>query len=150
MPFIGHPSEIFKKLLAKDLKSIKEKICTIFKTFKVQNYFSLKDKIPLALQAYVLCLFEGSCDKNHTYIGTTTKHLATRVREHLSGNLAIYEHISSCNACNHSAIDNFHILSHVSNDIDNEAKEDLYIKKQKPHLYKHLHQHGAQFLPKVF
>ena len=90
IPFIGHPSITFKKSLAKNLKSINKKCCTIFKTFKVQNYFSLKDETPLALQANVVYLFEGSCDKNQTYIGKTKRHLATRVREHFSGNSAIF------------------------------------------------------------
>ena len=31
-----------------------------------------------------------SCDKNQTYIGKTKRHLATRVREHFSGNSAIF------------------------------------------------------------
>ena len=90
IPFIGHPSITFKKSLAKNLKSINKKCCIIFKTFKVQNYFSLKDETPLALQANVVYLFEGSCDKNQTYIGKTKRHLATRAREHFSGNSAIF------------------------------------------------------------
>ena len=56
MPFIGNPSIAFKKSLTKNLKSINKK-CTIFKTFKVQDYFSLKDETPLALQANVVYLF---------------------------------------------------------------------------------------------
>ena len=78
------------------------------------------------------------------------RHLATRVKEHLSGNSAIFEHISSCNASNHSTIENFRILSHDTNDFNNEVKEALYIKKQEPLLNKHLHQHGASFLLNVF
>ena len=45
---------------------------------------------------------------------------------------------------------NFHILSHGNNDFDNKVKEALCIKKQKPLLNKHLHQHGASFLLNVF
>ena len=77
--FNGHPSITLKKSFAKNLKSINKKCCTIF---KVQNYFSLKDETPLALQANVIYLFEGSCDKNQAYVGRTKRHLATRVREH--------------------------------------------------------------------
>ena len=44
MPFIGNPSVAFKKSFTKNLKSINERCCTIFKTFKVQNNFSLKDE----------------------------------------------------------------------------------------------------------
>ena len=150
IPFIGHPSITFKKSSTKNEKSIHKKCCTIFKTLKVQKYFSQKDETPLALQANVVYLFEGCCDKNQTYIGKTKKHLASRVREHFSGNSAIYEHISFCNASNHSTIENFHISSHSNNDFDNKVKEALYIKKQKNLLNKHLHQHGASFLLNVF
>ena len=86
MPFIGHPSMTFKKSLTTNLKSINEKSCAISKTFKVKNYFSLRDETPLAIHANVIYLFEGSCDKNQTYIGKTKIHLATRVMEHFSRN----------------------------------------------------------------
>ena len=147
--FIGNPSLTFKKSLTKNIKSINKKY-RIFKTFKVQNYFSLKDETPMALQANVVYLFEGSCDENPTYIGKTKRHLATMVKEHFSGNSAIFEHISSCDACNQSTIENFNILSHGSKDFDNKLKEALHIKKQKPLLNKHLHQHGASFMLNVF
>ena len=150
IPFVGHPSIAFKKSLAKNLMSINKGCCTIFKTFNVQNYFSLKDEIPLALQANVIYLFESSCDKNQTYVGKTKRHLATRFREHFSGYSAIFEHISSCCTFNHSTIENFHILSCGSNDFDNKVKEALYIKKQNPLLNKHLHQHCASFLLNIF
>ena len=74
MPFIGHPSMTFKKSLTKYLKSINDKCCAIFQTFKVQNYSSLKGETPLALQANVVYLLEGACDKNETYIGKTKRH----------------------------------------------------------------------------
>ena len=54
IPFIGHPSITLKKSLTKNLKSIYKKCCTIF---KVQNYFSVKDETPLALQANIINLF---------------------------------------------------------------------------------------------
>ena len=41
------------------------------------------------------------------------------------------------------------MLAHGNNDFDNKVKEALYIKKQKPPLNKHLHQHGS-FLLNVF
>ena len=53
-------------------------------------YFSLKDATPLALQANVVYLLGSSSDKNQTYIGKTKRHLATRAREHFSGNSAIF------------------------------------------------------------
>ena len=149
IPFIGHPSMTFKQSLTMNLKSINNK-CTMFKTFKAQNYFSLKDETPLSLQANVIDLFEGSCDNNQAYIGKTKRHFAARAMEHFSENSAISEHISSSNACNHCTIENFHISSHGSNDLDNKVKETLYIRKQKLPLNKHLHQHGASSLHYAF
>ena len=60
----------FKKSLTKNLENMNKK-CTIFKTYKVQSYFSLNDKTPLNLQANVVYLFEDSCGKIQTYIGNT-------------------------------------------------------------------------------
>ena len=56
IPFIGHPSITLKKSSTKNLKNINKKF-TIFKTFKVKNYFSQKDETPLALQTNVVYLF---------------------------------------------------------------------------------------------
>ena len=71
------------------------------------------------------------------------------VREHLSGNSAIYEHMSSCNECNHRTIKNFNILSHGNNDFDSK-KEALYITKLKPLLNKYLRKHGASSMLNVY
>ena len=54
------------------------------------------------------------------------------------------------NACHHSTIENFHILSHGNNYVFNKVKDLLCIKKQIPFLNKHLHQHGASFLLNTF
>ena len=67
----------------------------------------------------------------------------------LFGGIALKNHAFSF-SCSHSTIENFHILSHGNNDFDYKVKEALYIKKQKPLLNKHLHQHGASFLLNVF
>ena len=69
IPFIGHPSITLKMSITNHLKSINKKCCAIFRTFKVQNYISLKDETPLALQANVVYLFEGFCDKNKKTFG---------------------------------------------------------------------------------
>ena len=69
--FIHYPSIIIKKSLTKNLKSINNKCFTIFKTYKGQNYFSLKDETPLAQQTNVVYLLIFSCGKNQSYIGKT-------------------------------------------------------------------------------
>ena len=68
----------------------------------------------------------------------------------LNGRMITRVHVLIIITCNHSTIENFHNLSHGGNDFDNKVKEALFIKKQKPLLNKHLHQHGASFLFNVF
>ena len=53
VPYVGHPSITFKKSLYKKARSLTKKCCTIYKTFNVQCYFSLKVETPLAQQANV-------------------------------------------------------------------------------------------------
>ena len=95
-----------------------KKCCTIYKTFKVQNYFSLKDETPLALQANVVYLSESSCDMNQTYIGKTKRQLATRVRDHFSGNTAI---VFLYLPATHVITLPLRILSHGNSDFDNNV-----------------------------
>ena len=44
-------------------------------TFRVQNFFSLKDETQLAMQAYVIYHCECSYGKNQTYIGRAIKDI---------------------------------------------------------------------------
>ena len=60
------------------------KISSIYKTFKVVKYFQLKSKIPFAVCSNVVYEYLCSCDTNKTYIGMSSRHLITRVREHLN------------------------------------------------------------------
>ena len=52
--------------------------------FKVINYFQLKSKTPVALCSNVVDKFFCSCNTNKTFIGMSSRHLITRVREHLN------------------------------------------------------------------
>ena len=60
------------------------KVLLIFKTFKVKNYFLLKPRTPKALCSNVIYKFIGTGNTNMTYIGMSSRHLITRVREHLN------------------------------------------------------------------
>ena len=76
-------------------------IIPIYKSFKVKSYFQLKSKTPVALCSNVVYHFTCSCDTNKTYIGMSSRHLSTRVQEHLNFNSnqksSIKDHIMSCN-----------------------------------------------------
>ena len=79
------------------------KIFPIYKTFKVVKYFQLKSKTSVDLCSNVVYKFSCSCDTNKKYIGMSSRHLITRVREHLNfkslQDSAIKNHILLCGKC---------------------------------------------------
>lgn len=55
----------------------------VIKSFMIRNLLSVKDSIPRELRLLVVYKFVcTSC--NSSYIGETSRHFSTRVREHLS------------------------------------------------------------------
>ena len=100
IPYIGLPSIIFSRKL-KEL--FKKYYCfdirIVFTPFKVKNYFSLKCRTPLPLLANVVYKFKYL---QITFTnGKTTRHLATRVKEHGTSpsNSAVSNHLTSCQTC---------------------------------------------------
>ena len=105
LSYAGNASLVFKKAFITQFKRINYHCNVNFGSFKVSNYFSLKDVTPLTHNANVVYCLKGSCDKTQSYIGKIKRHLA--VREHLSGisgKSAIHEHISSCKDCHSCSI----------------------------------------------
>ena len=101
--------------------------------------------------------FKSSCDMNSTYNSMSTRHVATRVREHLnlgnfSQNSAIKDHIRSCDQCSNIKYDEkcFRIIKKCNSEFDTKIHEALMIKKRKPTLNKQLFRNGASFLLNVF
>ena len=84
VPYIGKESRLFLGRLAK-LFHVKfdVKVSSIYNTFKTGTYFQLKSRTPLLLCSNVVYKFTCSCDSNLTYIGKSTRHLSTRVGEHV-------------------------------------------------------------------
>ena len=62
IPYIGHASVIFKSKIRKLFRSLNINMKVVFKSYKVGQYFSLKDPTPLALKASVIYEFKASCD----------------------------------------------------------------------------------------
>ena len=60
------------------------KLLLLYRTNKVGQYFQLKSETPLPLCSNVVYKFTCSCDTNLTYIGMSSRHLITRVKEHLN------------------------------------------------------------------
>jgi hypothetical protein len=150
LPYVGFASENFKRQIKNVFRDIGVKTRVVFRSFRVRNYFSLKDKTPLCLRSKVVYKFEGSCDKSVSYIGKTKRHLVTRFKEHVKGNSAIFDHVGSCQHCKNCNIGNFSILSSGRSDYEIKIKEALYIKYEKPSLNNNILHNGSQFLLHVF
>ena len=117
IPYLGKELHHFANRLSALIKNKHNlKISPIYKTFKVVNYFQLKSKTLTALCSNVVYKFSCSCDTNKTYIGMSSRHLITRVREHLNfkslQDSAIKDHILLCEKCSNNRFNknNFIIL----------------------------------------
>ena len=104
IPHLESESRRFINNLAKIIKNkIDVNIVPVYKSFKIGRFFQIKSNTPLALYSNVVYKFTCSCDMNLTYYGMFTRHLITRVREHLDFNSiqrsAIKDHILSCDIC---------------------------------------------------
>ena len=85
LPYVGPFSIVAQNRLRKLLK----RYCNIldvklaFSSFKIRNMFSVKDPVPVELCSKVVYKFTcASC--NSCYVGETSRHLSTRIREHLN------------------------------------------------------------------
>ena len=109
------------------------------------SFFPFKDKVPKYLRSSVVYLFKCRCCSNFaSYVGQTTRHLHTRISEHLgispitgkhSTNPAMSSILSHVNASRHPAnFDDFQILSSSSDSYKLMIHESLLINKYKPNL----------------
>ena len=70
------------KRINKTLQEHEVKIKPAFKTLKTKNLFQNKDAIPPTLKSEIVYSYEcGHC--NSVYVGETSRHLITRIQEHL-------------------------------------------------------------------
>ena len=147
LPYIGEYSNTLKQKLSKLITQYCENVDArlIFTSSKVGQYFSNKDKIPQELQSYVVYKFECCCC-GATYIGETTRHLPTRINEHLKSDTssAIYQHLHRNNRqsrrCKRSCTaDCFVVLDHAVTSFQLKIKEGLYISREAPLLNKQVY-----------
>ena len=74
---------------------------------------------------------------NACYVGETTRHFSTRVREHLVSDRAshIFKHLQNSEHCRTlCSQDCFHILDHASTSFQLKIKEANQILREKPSL----------------
>ena len=116
----------------------------VFRSYTKRIFsFPFKDKVPKYLRSSVVYLFICRCC-SASYVGQTTRHLHTRVSEHLgiypitgkhSTNPAISSILSHTNASGHPAnFDDFQILSSSSDSYESMIHESLLINKYRPNL----------------
>ena len=86
----------------------------------------------------------------------STRHLITRVREHLDFNSiqrsAIKGHILSCDICSdvQRGLELFTVIKKCQSKFHTKIHEALLIKKDTPKLNRQLYAKGASFLLQVF
>jgi len=101
LPFLSTSNSTQHKvrLLAKTYcKNLNIKLA--ISTFRVKNLISVKDCVPRSLRSCVV--YNITCmGCNSAYIGETSPHLSTRVREHLftDKNSHTFKHLQSLSSC---------------------------------------------------
>ena len=108
----------------------------------MQNLFPFKDLVGIPLRSSLVYEF-NCCDCNATYIGATTRHLRTRVSEHLGVShrtgiqitnpsfSAIRNH---CNTHNHHFDENNFKIITSCNSSNLHITESILIKEKSPSL----------------
>ena len=149
LPFIG----FFSKITQRKLKALTHRLCTdlnvklVFSTYKVKNIFSFKDPIPFDLKSNVVYQFTCVGCNSH-YIGETTRHIATRIREHTQTdkNSHIFKHFQQSPSCKNQYHPScFKIIDSDTSTISLKLKEALHIKKLKPELNIQVHHLNTMF-----
>ena len=153
IPFIGKPSIVFARRIKNLMNTVKERqIRIVYETSKIQQFIQRKDVPPKEILSRVVYKFNCSSDSNANYIGYTNRTLKERVKEHLSGNTAISDHISECKTCSAKriTIDDFEVLKCCRSKRDTAIYEALFIKKFKPGLNHQLVKPGYTWHLQVF
>ena len=80
VPYIKKVSEKFSKNITKNLETIGINIKVAFRTSKVGNYFSLKEKINKLYRSCIVYKFQCPGDLDTQYIGETERQLFVRIK----------------------------------------------------------------------
>ena len=149
IPYINGQSVKLRNRLHKVYKELNIDIRIVYKSFKVHNYFSLKDKTPHLMQSSVVYNYECQVDPESRYVGKTTRRLHQRVEEHVKNNSAISVHLKDCRHCSNHVYNNFSIIYKGQSDIDISIAEALIITEENPKLNKMLSTNGKSFYLKI-
>ena len=101
---------------------------------------NVKHTVPRLLHSNVVYKF-NCAECNSAYVGETSRHLSTRVREHLYTDKKsnVFKHLKSSGKCKKACNDScFTILDSASTYHQLKIKEPLHILWEKPVLNKHV------------
>ena len=143
LPYISHFSAVTQKKVRQLIKCHCNDlhIKLVFSSFQTGKLFSMKDPIPGGLHSCVVYKFACAVC-NACYVGETTRHFSTCVREHLVSDKAsnIFKHLQNSEHCRAlSSVDCFHILDHASTRFQLKTKEAFHIQRQQPSLNQQVH-----------
>ena len=140
LPYIGHISTDVKRKIKRFCKfyckSLSIKI--VLTPFKVADMFNVKDPIPKFLKSFVAYKFVcWGC--NACYNGETTRHLSTRIKEHLELDKKshIFAHLFNNETCKVLSTENcFEIIDSASTLFKLKLNEAMHIIWKRPSLNK--------------
>ena len=146
LPYIGP----FSIITQKKVRHFAKRYCNdidiklVFSSFKIGNLFSVKDPVPRGLRASVVYMYKFLCAGcSACYVGETTRHFSTRVREHIFSDRTshIFKHLQTSEHCRTlCSNDCFSILDHASTTFQPKIKESIHIQWEKPTLNHQLYQ----------
>ena len=138
LPYIGPFSITTQRRIKKSVHTFSSNldIELVFTPFKIKSWFGVKDPIPAGLRSRVIYKFSwAGC--RACYVGETNRHVATRIREHLSSDKHshIFKHLrGSENCCSLCSKDCFKILDSASTSFQLKIKEAMHILWEQPSL----------------
>ena len=121
LPYIGSYSNSTKKKIYELCKTFckNTSVKLVFSPFKLQDLFSSKDFLPVALKSFVVYKFTcAGCQS--CYIGETKHHLPTRIKEHLQTDTKshILQHLNENPICRDLCDDSYFItIDHASSSL---------------------------------
>ena len=98
------------------------------------DLFRVKDAIPKLLKSFVVYKFVCP-GRNACYIGEATRHLSTRIKEHLEKDKKshIFKHLIENHNCkSQSILDCFQIIDSASSKFRLKLKDAVHISWTKP------------------
>jgi len=128
----------------KSLKCEDLEIKLAFTSFKIKTLITAKDSVPRSLRLTIVYKFTCA-ECNSVYIGEASRHLSTRVGEHLFSdkNSYVYKHLKGSSACREACDEKcFAVLESANTAYKLKIKEALHKMWEGPDLNKQLHHYN--------